>query len=83
MATFYKLHKLHTYTDESLIYYTHNHILVYVYARAELSEELEKLRYYPRSEVTSHPIKIMVHLPIHDMEDTTEHILASAEALAQ
>jgi len=83
MQKFNQLHKLFTYTDKTLIKINPNEILVYVYAKAVLSEELEKIRHYPREEVTEYPICIEVRFPVSAVRETTEHILASAEALAQ
>lgn len=78
-----QLHKLFTYTDKSLIKKTPNEILIYVYAKADLSKELEEIRNYPRSEVTPYPIVIEVRFPITAESEKAEYLLASAEALAQ
>lgn len=83
MHTFHKQHKLFTYTDESLIKINPNEILVYVYAFAELSEEIAEIRHYPRSEVTPYPIAVEVRFPVTLAQHSTDQLLAGAEALAQ
>lgn len=81
--TIHKLNKLYTYTDKSLIKRTPNEILVYVYAKAELSKDMEELRKYPRSEVTPYPIAIEVRFPVTASDEQPDQLLAGAEALAQ
>ena len=83
MLTFNKLHKLHTYTDTTLIKRTPNEILVYVYARAVLSDELVELRNFPRDGVAPFPISIEVRFPVTAQKEETRYLLAGAEALAQ
>ncbi|WP_137297069.1 hypothetical protein [Psychromonas sp. SP041] len=83
MTNHIQFNKLLTYTDKSLIKVTPNETVVSVYAKAILSTYLEETRNYPRSEVTESPIVIEVTFPIPEFSETEEHILASAEALAQ
>lgn len=78
-----QLHKLYTYTNKDLIEVTPNEILVYVYAKAELSKDLEELKKYPRSAVMPFPIVIEVRFPIAAEFEYNEYLLASAEAFAQ
>ena len=78
-----QLHKLYTYTHKDLMKVTPNEILVYVYAKADLSKEIEEMKNYPRSAVMEFPIAIEVRFPITAASEKVEYLLASAEAFAQ
>lgn len=77
------MHKLITYTDESLIENQNNSLRVHVFAKVVVDEKMKNEFNLDTSKTNFEPVKIEVKFSRSTKYHTNESLLSSAEALAQ
>lgn len=77
------MHKLITYTDDSLIESNRNYLRVNVLAKVVVDEEMKKNFNLDTTKTNFEPVKIEVKFSRSITDETIEGLLSSAEALAQ
>ncbi|MBD0788051.1 hypothetical protein HUO09_16985 [Vibrio sp. Y2-5] len=77
------MHKLFTYTDESQLKVTPNEILVNVFAKVAIDDDLATEMSLNVGAVTTSPIMIETRFPLKFGQEEKSTVLACAEAVAQ